>query len=225
MHSDIAVEIAYSGEFFVRPLRHRKRAADDAQSTEPAPPSNDEKENQKAQGEGNSGDEEDGGALDQHAFDDEHPPDDPSLYELVIDNDSGTYRPRADLLPTLHSYLASPRNLGALGCVTCLNAFDDRLVKWKDARKKKKKAQGSSAVQPSRSLGSNANSSLSSLSSIGVAENQESGEKHALKVGDMHAVVEEDAKRARDNEDQDTQAEAEKEEIPAEADPSKSERR
>ena len=130
MHSDVAIEIAYSGEFFVRRLRRHKLRQ---------PGSNDREERHSAQADSDSGegDEASDDATDNGSgLDEEHPPDDPALYELVIDNDSGTYRPRADLLPTLHSYLASPRNLGALGQVTCIQAFDDRLKKWKEGRKR-----------------------------------------------------------------------------------------
>ncbi|KAI0694265.1 hypothetical protein BC835DRAFT_1204026, partial [Cytidiella melzeri] len=150
MHSDVCVEIAYSGEFFVRPLRRHKHRRPGSNKgghpTESDPPDDEAKD-------ATPGDV---------GFDEENPPDDPALYELVIDNDSGTYRPRADLLPTLHSYLASPRNLGALGRVTCIQAFDEHLKKWKDARKQVKKQEGGKAAQPTGSLSSSASSSVSS---------------------------------------------------------------
>lgn len=184
MHSDVAIEIAYSGEFFIRPLRHRRRAVQHAESapddTEPA---------------------EDDAPPEE--FNDDNPPDDPALYELVIDNDSGTYRPQKDLLPTLHSYLASPRNFGALGRVTAIQAFDDRLKRWKEERKRAK--GGEEVVQAgSISSGSSASSSASSLSDVSGAE--------GVTTGDMRAVVEEDAKRARENQDQDPEAKVEEKE-------------
>ena len=108
MHSDVSVEIAYSGEFFVRPLRrHGRDAAPDAH--------------------------------DDADFDEDNPPRDPGAYELVIDNDSGTYRPRKDLLPVLEAFLARPANLGALGRVRAMDGFDERPGKWKEARKEEKK--------------------------------------------------------------------------------------
>lgn len=223
MHSDVAVEIAYSGEFFVRPLRHRRTATKDKAPTEPEPAHNvpphtaDEqhhdtnqdgnqpKGGRAKQDHGESGDHGDGGnntAQDEDEeedFDEDNPPTDPARYELVIDNDSGTYRPRADLLPTLHAYLASPPNLGALGRVTAMNGFDERLKRWKDARKKAKAGDGVQLRSVSSvSSGSSASSGSSSVSGAeGVNE------------GDMRKVVEEDAKRARDNADADPRAKEE----------------
>jgi len=178
MHSDVAVEIAYSGEFFVRPL-HQSCRRSTPNSNGPPTSDSDNKEEE---------------------FDESNPPDDPSCYELVIDNDSGTYRPRADLLPMLRSFLSSPRNFGALGRITALNAFDDRLKKWKEERKKAKKGE---KVAQAGSVSSSASSSVSSLSDMGM-DGTSQGER--VKVGDMRAVVEEDAKRARENDDHDKQA-------------------
>lgn len=186
MHSNVAIEVAFSGEFFVRPLRRRGRAAEDTHPTEPEP-------------------EQHTQAQDTDEFDEDNPPDDPALYELVIDNDSGTYRPRADLLPTLHSYLASPRNFGALGRVTTIQAFDDRLKRWKEARKKAKK--DGTLVQMS-SMSSLASSSASSVSGVSGAD--------GVDTGDMKAVVEEDAKRAKENQDEDPEAKVEENEAAAE---------
>jgi hypothetical protein len=188
MHSDVTVEIAYSGEFFVRPLRRQHTAARDTSRT--ATDSDQIEETKEP---------DDQAVQDDDQFDEDNPPDDPSYYELVIDNDSGTYRPRADLLPTLHSYLASPHNFGALGRVTALNGFDERLKKWKDARKQAKKGE---KVMQVGSI-SSASSSSSSLSGVSGAD--------GVQTGDMKAVVEEDAKRARENDDKDQQAEAEEE--------------
>ncbi|EKM49269.1 uncharacterized protein PHACADRAFT_214442 [Phanerochaete carnosa HHB-10118-sp] len=67
---------------------------------------------------------------------DTHGHDPPAPHEFVNDNDSGTHRPCANLLRVLHAYLVSPHNLdlGALGHVTTLNAFGERLKRWRDAR-------------------------------------------------------------------------------------------
>ncbi|GJF00915.1 hypothetical protein PsYK624_172190 [Phanerochaete sordida] len=213
MHSDVAVEIAYSGEFFVRHLRRRRNAAKDAASaqnadTDDSPADGDTHPNGTQPTDKHDTPASDDAPEDEHSpddtpFDEAHPPDDPAQYELVIDNDSGTYRPRADLLPVLHAYLASPRNLGALGRVTALNAFDARLKRWKDARKKAKAGERlvrADSVSSAGSAGS-AGSSGSSVSGVSGAE--------GVKTGDMRAVVEEDAKRARENDDQDAQAKRE----------------
>jgi hypothetical protein len=200
MHSDVAIEIAYSGEFFVRLLpRHKHQQPGTSERHRSAEPDADGAEPDV------DGAEPNDSTYAEMGVDEDHPPDDPALYELVIDNDSGTYRPRADLLPTLHSYLASPSNLGALGRITCIQAFDERLKKWKDARKERKKAEGSQAAQPTGSLSTSASSSVSSLAEAGAPEGE-----NDVKVGDLQAVVEEDAKRARDNNDSDGRAEEEK---------------
>lgn len=51
-----------------------------------------------------------------------------------MDNDSGTYRPKSSLLPTLHDFLTSERNFGkeAFGRIRTMDGFDEDLVKWKD---------------------------------------------------------------------------------------------
>ena len=170
MHSDVAIEIAYSGEFFVRPLS-RRAVGETAEDGDPR----------------------------DAEFDEDDPPQDPAAYELVIDNDSGTYRPRADLLPTLRDFLASPRNFGALGKVTTMDGFDERLKKWKDARKKAK--SGQTVVQVGLSSSNSSSSSDSSVSGASGVRGAES-----IKQGDMEATLEEDAKRARDNEDNDPKA-------------------
>ncbi|EKM54783.1 uncharacterized protein PHACADRAFT_258875 [Phanerochaete carnosa HHB-10118-sp] len=212
MHSDVTIEIAYSGEFFVRPLRYHRTAAKDPSPGAPEPAENTHTDDRDHNNDQDHGQDHDHGrthdvheqAEDEH-FNEADPPDDPALYELVIDNDSGTYRPRADLLPVLHAYLASPRNLGALGRVTTLNAFDERLKRWKEARKKAKAQKGERLVRAD-SAGS-ASSAGSSVSGVSGAE--------GVTTGDMRAVVEEDAKRARENQDQD--AEAKREEGQADA--------
>ena len=67
---------------------------------------------------------------------------DPKHYELVIDNDSGTYRPRKELLPILEEFLASDDNFGGLGRVRTMDGFDERLKKWKEDRKETKRGKG-----------------------------------------------------------------------------------
>jgi len=67
----------------------------------------------------------------------------PEHYELVIDNGSGTYRPRKDLLPTLEEFLANDDNFGELGRIVAMDTFDEMLKKWKRERKEtKREARG-----------------------------------------------------------------------------------
>ena len=102
MHSDIAIEIAYSGEFFIRPLRHRRRATDDPAPTEPEPGQHT-----------HTNDSEDEPQSSSNEFDEDNPPDDPALYELVIDSGSGTYRGPIDaqcMLVYLYAFLYEPQN-------------------------------------------------------------------------------------------------------------------
>ncbi|KAM3467165.1 hypothetical protein MY5147_008858 [Beauveria neobassiana] len=118
MHSDVETYIAYSGEFFIRRLE-RPTASDDAD-----PPH-----------------------LRTHPADDQlpggppsdAPPQDPSYYQLIIDNDSGTYRPDKSVLPDLKAFFE--RNFPGLGIVA-MHWEDDELQKMKDAQHEAKKKEG-----------------------------------------------------------------------------------
>lgn len=57
---------------------------------------------------------------------------DPRDYELVIDNESGTYRPAVELLPLLRRFLAA--NFRGLH-VTAVSGMDPALKAWKDERR------------------------------------------------------------------------------------------
>ncbi|OAL53264.1 C2 domain-containing protein [Pyrenochaeta sp. DS3sAY3a] len=141
MHSDVAAYVAFSGEFFIRRLKHHSRP----------PP-------------------EEGGKNKSHPPDDigDGPPDedpkikDPSYYELVIDNDSGTYRPNAKLLPDLQAFFES--NFPGLH-ITTLDCQGDaeKMEAMKNEQRERKKQEGQHVVytQASRS---------SSLSSSDVEE-------------------------------------------------------
>jgi len=128
MHADVAKEVAFSGEFFVR-----KKAAHHSH-------------HQGAQQNGDAGDA--------------GPPPDSKEYELIIDNDSGTYRPKKELLPTLQEWLSRPENLGSLGDVSAMDGFDEKLKTWKSERKAAKHDLKKGKVKLVRS-----GSSISSLSS------------------------------------------------------------
>ncbi|KAB8336732.1 hypothetical protein FH972_021041 [Carpinus fangiana] len=142
MHSDSEIYIAFSGEFFVRRLRTPYDAAADAADGPngkgaPAPDAD------VAAGRPTSA-----------------PPLDPAYYELVIDNDSGTYRPNAQLLPRLREFLQ--RNLPGLR-ITTLDCQADETLQQRlktEQRERKKKAQGNR-----RMVYTQVNASDSSISS------------------------------------------------------------
>lgn len=115
MHSDVNIYIACSGEFFVRRLQHPgKSASSPKQETHPATDLPDGPPNSP-------------------------PPKNPRNYELVIDNDSGTYRPKGSLLPQLKEYLKA--QFPGLHIVT-KECTDDVLSKMKDEQREQKKKEG-----------------------------------------------------------------------------------
>jgi len=116
MHSDAAVYIACSGEFFIRRLQ-KPNASEDPEPDQPTHPSDDLP----------------GGP----PHDD--PPAKPQHYQLVIDNDSGTYRPDKSVLPDLHDFLE--RNFPGLGIVA-LACDDPEDKKLKDEQVQIKKKEG-----------------------------------------------------------------------------------
>lgn len=121
MHSDVNVYIAISGEFFIRRLKTpHKEPFDSEQETHPAV-------------------DIDGGPphLD--------PPSDPAYYALYIDNDSGTYRPNAKLLPLLKDFMR--KNLPGLKIVTLdCGADAEKMGKLKTEQRERKKAEGKGTV-------------------------------------------------------------------------------
>jgi len=125
MHADLAKEVAFSGEFFVR----RKESHHSHQ-----PPPNG-----------------DAGPIPVHNSKD---------YELVIDNESGTYQPKKELLPTLQEWMSRSENLGGLGGVLAMDGFDETLKKWKKERKEAKRNHKGGKVKLACAKGS-----VSSLSS------------------------------------------------------------
>ncbi|RYP76635.1 hypothetical protein DL769_003595 [Monosporascus sp. CRB-8-3] len=120
MHSDAAVHVACSGEFLIRRLE-RPTTRDDPKPSQPT----------------HLGDPVEGGPPKSA------PPPKPQYYQLVIDNDSGTYRPDKTVLPDLHAYLQ--RNFPGLGIVTlaCDDPEDQRI---KEAQRRAHRSEGHALV-------------------------------------------------------------------------------
>ncbi|KAF2644268.1 C2 domain-containing protein [Massarina eburnea CBS 473.64] len=136
MHSDVAAYTAFSGEFFIRRLKHANRD----------PP-------------------EEGGNNTSHPPDDisggppsDEPTHDPTHYELIIDNDSGTYRPNAKLLPQLKAFFAT--NFPGLHIVT-LDCQDEaeKMDQLKTEQRERKKQEGEHIVYAQASRSSSMSSS------------------------------------------------------------------
>ncbi|RMZ82937.1 hypothetical protein DV737_g1809, partial [Chaetothyriales sp. CBS 132003] len=90
------------------------------------------------------------------------PPKHPLHYELIIDNDSGTYRPNAKLLPVLRDYMAS--NFPGLKVITLdCQADEEKMQKLKSEQREFKKKSGASMTFLQ-------NRSLSSISSSDVED-------------------------------------------------------
>lgn len=115
MHADVNIYIACSGEFFVRRLANPSKDAESpSQETHPDT-------------------DLPGGPPESP------PPKSPRDYELVIDNDSGTYRPDGSVLPKLREFLNE--NFPELQVIT-KECTDDDLSKMKDQQRERKKKEG-----------------------------------------------------------------------------------
>lgn len=135
MHSDVSIYIAFSGEFFVRRLKHPHRPEP------PAPVEETSRDHPPKHGKNETHPPADisGGPPDSE------PPKDPAHYQLVIDNDSGTYRPNADLLPLLKKFLA--RSLPGLHIQTLDCQKDaEKMNRMKNEQRERKKAEGDHIV-------------------------------------------------------------------------------
>ncbi|KAK1450546.1 C2 domain-containing protein [Colletotrichum melonis] len=133
MHSDVETYIACSGEFFIRRLE-KPDASEEADPPERTHPTE-----ELPNGPPN-----------------EHPPHNPSYYQLYIDNDSGTYRPDKSILPKLKEFLEA--NFPGLGIVV-MHCEDEKLQKLKKEQVEAKKKEGKMINMVARSPSS---SSLSS---------------------------------------------------------------
>ena len=171
MHSDASIYIAYSGEFFIRRLKQKHTNPQEALENNPSDPS--------------------------HAHPDSHPPtlfsggppnddppQDPSYYELIIDNDSGTYRPNGALLPLLREFLQ--KNFPGLKILTLDSQKEaEFMAKLKKEQRERKRQEGNQMVfaQISRS------SSLSSddeerLDLLAESQNNHTPDKPKHQLGE-----------------------------------------
>ncbi|KAK8846785.1 hypothetical protein IAR55_005873 [Kwoniella newhampshirensis] len=146
MHSDVNIYIAWSGEFLIRRLEHPdKSPSDPDQHTHPADPI--------------------AGGPPKSA-----PPKDPAAYEMIIDNDSGTYRPNAKLIPVFKKFLE--RQFPGMK-VTVMNCTDDKLSKIKEDQKRTKGKEGEGMVVGQGSTSSLADGDGGSISSSDEDELEE----------------------------------------------------
>ena len=145
MHSDVSAYIACSGEFLVKRVKQRSKGSSRSPPTSPSAASSGAK----------SPDEIQNGEIEQEA----EPPKDVHQYELIIDNDSGTYRPKGDLLPQLAGFLQA--NFPGLKVHT-MACDDDKL---QDIKKKQRELKKSSGQQIEFTQGNGSESSLSSIES------------------------------------------------------------
>lgn len=117
MHSNVATYIACSGEFMIRRLKHANASHD---------PSAPEVDHAQYEEEVEAPSEADAEL-------------DPSHYQLVIDNDSGTYRPEKLTLPKLQEFLK--KNFPGMGVVT-MHWEDEKLQHMKERQQEIKKQGG-----------------------------------------------------------------------------------
>ncbi|KAM5434216.1 hypothetical protein MferCBS31731_006839 [Microsporum ferrugineum] len=148
MHSNVSIYIAYSGEFFVR------QVSDDQSPTA----HHHHHHHHHAEQDGEESDSK------------RQPPTDPAHYELIIDNDSGTYRPNGKLLPLLKEFLTP--NLPGLKISTLDSQRDaTHMAKLKGKQREMKNKSGHKMMYMQKS------SSSLSLSSISSSDEEELNER------------------------------------------------
>lgn len=174
MHADVDQYIAFSGEFFIRRLKHprsNKSDSPDPQSATLLPPAPDPEQQQNSEATHSSRP-----ASSTSTSTSSPPTTDPSKYELIIDNDSGTYRPNSQYFPELKSFLSS--NFPSLRIVTLDCQKDaDLMSKLKDEQRKRKSESGKKVCYLQRKASSSASSLSSSdeeeLEAIGTQERKQ----------------------------------------------------
>jgi hypothetical protein len=189
MHSDVSIYIAYSGEFFVRRIKHPKLHKNDSEVdpqkdthlplTPPAKTtrskSQESRPHSKASASTSQAQTQSNGTSGATAVEKDT---DPTHYELVIDNDSGTYRPNAEKLHLLKEYLSS--NLPGLKIKTldCQADADEQQALKKEQREKKKAAAGGKRVMYMQNVSM---SSLSSSDEEDLEARAEAGDEDAIR--------------------------------------------
>jgi hypothetical protein len=173
MHSDISEEVAHAGEFFVRRLRGKggmklsvgeetgnqgndgNKEGDQKSGIRKSPSfeapgfaSKDLEREQKNENDGNLRPGHQDLHISKKPVHSIGQSRDPRNFVLIIDNDSGTYRPDKKYLPEVQKYLE--RNLPGLK-IKAMAYDDERLKKWKEEQKPKKNAKARKIVQPSSS--------------------------------------------------------------------------
>ena len=139
MHSDVNIYIAFSGEFFIRRSKNPHHEGGSIENEETHPPA------------------EVGGGPPK-----DDPPKDPAYYTLIIDNDSGTYRPNAKTLPDLKAFLQ--KNLPGLRVITLdCGADSEKMEKWKSEQRERKKTEGKGVVAVQGDSGSISSSDAEDL--------------------------------------------------------------
>jgi len=168
MHSDVSIYIAFSGEFFVRKRKRRDQGSSNNDGTKDnsgeyqSDPSKDENKgstlaqtqgpnpSKPLAGQGGKRDDKESktGHVDAQTpiaaetTDDNGPSTNPCDYELYIDNDSGTYRPDAKLLPLLKEFMEQALPGIHVRTLDCQKDADKMNKLKTEQREAKKAAQG-----------------------------------------------------------------------------------
>lgn len=166
MHSGVSSYVAFSGEFFVRRRRHRRRHRSRSQS----PTSRPSTSHTSTEFPVEEDDDED------HSKEVQEVSTEPADYELFIDNDSGTYRPNAKLLPLLKKFFSS--NFPGLHVTTLdCNGDAERMGQLKEEQREFKRKQGQLITYLQQSSASSL--SISSSEEDELNERSESGKQRS----------------------------------------------